>query len=194
MHLDRVVLASKNVDKIAELEAVLVGAGVVAEVVRGLEWPDVIEDADSLEGNALKKAREVCAATGFPAISDDTGLEVDALDGAPGVVTARYAGPTATYADNVDKLLRDLDGTAVRTARFRTAVALVLPDGGQVVVEGHLDGAIATGRRGSGGFGYDPIFELPDGRTLAEVSLEEKNRVSHRAQAILALVEALRAL
>lgn len=192
MRLGRVVLASKNPDKIAELEAVLVAAGVVDEVVRGLEWPDVVEDADTLEGNALKKAREVCRAVGIPAISDDTGLEVAALGGAPGVYTARYAGPGATYADNVEKMLRELDGEDERSATFRTAAALVLPDGTELVVEGRLEGMIATARRGSGGFGYDPIFELPDGRTLAEIPTGEKNGISHRAKALQALVEAMR--
>ena len=192
MHLERVVLASKNPDKIAELEAVLVAAGVVDEVVRGLDWPDVVEDEDTLEGNALKKAREVCAAVGLPAISDDTGLEVASLGGAPGVFTARYAGPDATYDDNVDKMLRELEGVGERSAEFRTAAALVLPDGAGLVVDGRLQGRIATERRGTGGFGYDPIFELPDGRTLSEIPTDEKNRISHRAKALEALVAAMR--
>ena len=192
MHLERVVLASKNPDKIAELEAVLVAAGVVDEVVRGLDWPDVVEDEDTLEGNALKKAREVCAAVGLPAISDDTGLEVASLGGAPGVFTARYAGPDATYDDNVDKMLRELEGVGERSAEFRTAAALVLPDGAGLVVDGRLQGRIATERRGAGGFGYDPIFELPDGRTLSEIPTDEKNRISHRAKALEALVAAMR--
>lgn len=191
MHLERVVLASKNVDKVAELEAVLVAAGVTDEVVRGLEWPDVVEDADTLEGNALKKAREVCAAVDLPAISDDTGLEVASLGGEPGVYTARYAGPGATYDDNVEKMLREMAGMEERSAVFRTAAALVLPDGREVVVEGRLDGAISTERRGSEGFGYDPIFELPDGRTLAEVPTAEKNGLSHRAKAVTALIAAI---
>lgn len=194
MHLERVVLASKNVDKIAELEAVLVAAGVVDELVRDLEWPDVVEDEDTLEGNALKKAREVCAAIGLPAISDDTGLEVASLGGAPGVYTARYAGPDATYDDNVEKMLREMEGVEDRSAVFRTSAALVLPDGIELVVDGRLDGVIATERRGSEGFGYDPIFELPDGRTLAEIPAAEKNEMSHRANAVTALIEAIRDL
>ncbi len=194
MLLDRVVLASKNADKIVEMESVLVGAGVVGELVGGLDWPDVIEDADDLEGNARKKAREVCGATGLPAIADDTGLEVDALGGAPGVGTARFAGPHASYSDNVDKMLTVMSGVTERSARFRTVVVLAWPDGRELVVEGKLEGAIAEGRRGSGGFGYDPVFELAGGRTLAEISAEEKNRVSHRAQALDALVEVLRDL
>ncbi len=192
MVLAEVVLASKNPDKVAELEAVLVGAGVVGRVIRSLEWPDVVEDADTLDGNARKKAREVCLATGFPAVADDTGLEVAALGGGPGVMTARYAGPGASYADNVDKLLRELTGVADRSACFRTSVALVTPSGDEVVVTGSLEGTISTQRRGSGGFGYDPVFELPDGRTLSELSNDEKNRVSHRARALAALIEVLR--
>ena len=194
MHLEQVVLASKNVDKIAELEAVLLAAGVADEVVRGLEWPDVVEDADTLEGNALKKAREVCTAVGLPAISDDTGLEVASLGGEPGVFTARYAGPDATYDDNVEKMLREMTGMEERSAVFRTAAALVMPDGREVVVEGRLDGVISTERRGSEGFGYDPIFELSDGRTLAEIPTAEKNGISHRAKAVTALIEAIRDL
>ncbi len=191
MILERVVLASRNPDKIAELEAVLTDAGIVGEIVGGLDWPEVLEDADTLEDNALKKAREVSRATGLPAIADDTGLEVEALDGAPGVMTARFAGPGATYADNVDKLLEAMEAVADRSARFRTAVAVAWPDGKELVVVAGLGGSIATERRGRGGFGYDPVFQMPDGRTLAEVPGEEKNRVSHRAKALGALVREL---
>lgn len=191
MILERVVLASRNPDKIAELKAVLTDAGIAGEIVGGLDWPEVVEDADTLEGNAIKKAREVSRATGLPAIADDTGLEVEALDGAPGVMTARFAGPGATYADNVDKLLEVMGPVADRSARFRTAVAVVWPDGRELVVVADLEGSIATERRGRGGFGYDPVFQLPDGRTLAEVPGEEKNRVSHRAKALGALVREL---
>ncbi len=189
---EAVVVASKNPDKIAEIEAVLAALEPPIAVVTGHTWPDVDETEDTLEGNALLKAEAVVAATGHAAVADDTGLEVDALDGAPGVITARYAGPDATYADNVEKMLREMDGVAERRARFRTAVALVTPDGGRLVVEGHLDGVITTEQRGSGGFGYDPIFEV-DGRTLAEIPTDEKNAMSHRARALQALAEALAA-
>ena len=155
-----VVVASKNADKIAEI------------------------------GNALLKARAVVAATGHAAVADDTGLEVTALGGAPGVHTARYAGPEATYDDNVDKMLAEMRHATDRSARFRTAVALVTPGGDELVVEGVLDGAIASSRRGSGGFGYDPIFEV-DGRTFAEMPSGEKNLISHRARALNALAQAL---
>ncbi len=189
--IERVVVASKNPDKIVEVEAVLVGAGVVGEIVRGLSWPDIVEDGDTLVENALLKARAVTAATGLATIADDTGLEVDALGGVPGLYTARYAGPDATYGENVNKLLQDLYGVENRAARFVTAVALVTPTGLERTAEGVLLGSIATKPRGSGGFGYDPIFEVGE-RTLAEIPATEKNRISHRARALHALLEQLR--
>lgn len=185
-----VVVASKNADKIAEVEAVLASIDPPIIVIGGHTWPDVDETEDTLAGNALLKARAVVAATGHAAVADDTGLEVDALGGAPGVVTARYAGEHAIYDDNVDKMLRELEGVDGRSARFRTAVALVTPGGDELVVEGLLEGVITKERRGSDGFGYDPIFEV-DGRTLAEISAGEKNAISHRALALYALAQAL---
>lgn len=187
------MVASKNPDKIAEVAAVLAALDPPITVIPGHEWPDVDETEDTLAGNALLKARAVCAATGHAAIGDDTGLEVDALDGAPGVHTARYAGDDATYAQNVDKLLAELDGTSKRTARFRTAIALVTPSSAEVVVEGVLEGSIADERRGSGGFGYDPVFEVAgDGRTLSEIGPDGKNKISHRAVALHILADHLR--
>lgn len=191
--IDRAVAASKNPDKIAEMESILAAAGVVGEMVRGLEWPDVIEDAPTLEGNALLKARRAAEATGLAAIADDTGLEVAALGGAPGVHTARFAGPDAAYEDNTAALLEALAETTERSARFRTVAAAVLPDGREIVAEGVLEGRITVRPRGSGGFGYDPVFESA-GRTLAEMTPEEKNRISHRAEAVRALADALGAL
>ena len=185
-----VVVASKNADKVAEVEAVLASIDPPIVVIGGHTWPDIDETEDTLAGNALLKARAVVAATGHAAVADDTGLEVDALGGAPGVTTARYAGEDATYDDNVDKMLRELEGVESRSARFRTAVALVTPDGEELVLEGVLEGVITTERRGTGGFGYDPIFEV-DGRTLAEIPAEEKNAISHRAKALYALAHAL---
>lgn len=187
----RVVLATKNPDKIPEIEAALHAAGLDVEVVRGADWPDVEETGASLEENALLKARAAATATGVASIGDDTGLEVDALDGAPGVRTARFAGPDATYAENRAALLAALDGVEDRSARFRTVVALVAPEGTEVVVGGTLEGRIATEERGSGGFGYDSVFEVGQGRTLAELGSVEKGRISHRAQAVHALAEAL---
>ena len=188
MKIDRLVVASKNPDKIAEVEEVLRSLDLVGEIVRGLDWPDVEETEPTLEGNALLKARAVAEATGLAALADDTGLEVAALGGEPGVRTARFAGPNATYDQNVDRLLEELEGVADRRARFRTAVALVSADW-ELVAEGVVDGVIAVGRRGSGGFGYDPVFAV-GGRTFAEMG-EEKHEISHRARALRALAEKL---
>lgn len=163
------------------------------EVIRGMEWPEVEEPYDTLTGNALHKARTVRAITGLAALADDTGLEVAVLDGAPGVRTARFAGPDATYDDNVSKLLDVLDGVRERSAVFRTVVALVSPDGSETTAEGVLRGRIATGRRGNFGFGYDPVFEVEEFgfQTLAEIAEDEKNRISHRAKALHALARQL---
>ncbi len=190
----RLVLASANPDKAREI------AGLMPEGVELLPRPaglgEVDEDGDTLRANALKKARAVMEAAGEPAVADDTGLEVDALGGRPGVFAARYAGPGATYADNVAKLLEELEGVADRRARFRTVAAVAFPDGREVVAEGVVEGGIAEAARGPGGFGYDPVF-VPDGaggRTYSEMSLEEKQAVSHRGRAFRALAEALRSL
>lgn len=188
--IPRLVIATKNPHKLAEMEAVLAESGLVGEVVRGLDWPDVAETGSTLEENALLKARAVAEATGLPSLADDTGLEVDALGGAPGVYAARFSGPDATYERNVDLLLGKLEDVTDRSARFRTVVALVFPDGSTVTAEGTLEGEIATERRGSGGFGYDPVFQV-DGGTLAELGEAAKNRISHRAEAIRALAREL---
>jgi XTP/dITP diphosphohydrolase len=188
--MKQVVVGSQNPDKIAEMEVLL---GVLGfDIVRGLTWDEIEETEDTLEGNALLKAQAVATATGLVAIADDTGLEVGALGGAPGVMTARYAGEDATYDDNVDALLLALEGVINRTARFRTAVAMVGPDKEDVVVSGSVDGSITTQRRGQGGFGYDPIFEV-DGETFAEMGVDEKHKISHRGRALRALVEVLSA-
>jgi XTP/dITP diphosphohydrolase len=188
--IPRLVVASKNGDKIAEIESILGGLGVVDEIVRGLDWPDIEETGDTLEDNALLKARTVATTVGLPSLGDDTGLEVAALDGRPGVWTARYAGPSASYGDNVTKLLDEMRDAADRSARFRTVVALVMPDGWEMVAEGSIEGEIAMASRGSDGFGYDPVFEI-DGQTLAEMGSEQKNRLSHRSMALHALASSL---
>ena len=188
--IPRLVIATKNLDKLAEMEALVAETGITHEVVRDLDWDDVEETGSTLEENALLKARAVCQATGLPALADDTGLEVEALDGAPGVRTGRFAGEHATYADNVDHLLRILGDRPDRKARFRSVMALVYPDGVEVVAEGAIEGEIARERHGSEGFGYDPVFSV-DGVTLAEMGEVEKNRVSHRARAIRALAREL---
>lgn len=189
--IHRLVVASKNQDKIAEIESVLVPEGLVEEIVRGLSWPDVEETEATLEGNALLKARAVVVATGLPSLADDTGLEVVALDGEPGVHTARFAGPEASYQDNVDKMLAVLDGVGDRRATFRSVIALVWPDGREVIAEGRLEGQIAQKARGSFGFGYDPIFEV-GGTTLSEMRREEKIGMSHRGLALRSLAKLLR--
>ncbi len=186
----RFVLATFNRDKACELEALLALPGV--ELAAVAQWPGAVapqEDGDTLVANARIKARAALALTGLPALADDTGLEVDALGGAPGVHAARFAGPGASYADNVAKLLADLEETpeASRTARFRTVCVAAFPDGGEIVAEGVLEGRIARAPRGSQGFGYDPVFELADGRMLAELGHDEKNAISHRGNAVRAL-------
>lgn len=189
--IERAVVASKNRDKAAEMETLLLREGVAGEIAAGLDWPEVIEDQPTLQGNALLKAAAAAQATGLPAVADDTGLEVEALGGAPGVYTARFAGPGADYRANMEALLGALRGVEERTARFRTVAAVIFPDGSRAVAEGELRGAIARAPRGEGGFGYDPIFEV-EGRTLAELGEEEKNRISHRARAVAALGRVLR--
>lgn len=181
--IPRLVIASKNPDKIAEIAAVVSEVGLAEEVVGGLEWPDVDETGTTLEENAVLKAMAVVEATGLPSLADDTGLEVAALGGSPGVNTARFAGPNASYDDNVDRLLAELESADDRSARFVTVVALGLPDGAYALGVGELSGRITESRRGGGGFGYDPVFEV-DGETLSEVGVERKNRLSHRARAI----------
>lgn len=185
-----VVVASKNPDKIAEVEAVLASLDPPIEIITGHNWDDVEEIGETLAANALLKAHAVVVATGHAAIADDTGLEVHALEGAPGVRTARYGGENATYDDNVTQLLSDMAGAEDPSARFRTVVALVLPSGDELVVEGILEGEIIMERRGDGGFGYDPVFEVA-GRTLAEIPIEEKNEISHRALALRELAAVL---
>lgn len=191
MRVRRLVVASRNPDKVKEVEEVLGLLAEPPEIVRGLVWDEVEETAPTLEGNALLKARAVVVATGLPALSDDTGLEIDALGGAPGVHTGRYAGDDASYDDNIAKVLSALDGVTERAARFRTVVALVTPEGEEVTAEGVLEGSIGTERRGDNGFGYDPVFVV-DHRTLAEISSDEKHTISHRGKALRALVELLR--
>ena len=183
------VLATANPDKAREIVTVLTGFDLE---LRPRDIPDVDETGDTLEANARLKADAIVAATGKPAIADDTGLEVAALGGAPGVHTARFAGPNATYAENVRKLLADLDGVSDRRARFITVALAKFPDGREVVTTGVVDGTIATEARGLGGFGYDPVFvaDEGDGRTFAEMG-NEKHEISHRGRAFRALAEAL---
>ena len=188
----RVVCASANPHKVAEMMDLL--GGVVEMEPRPTRVPEVIEDADTLLGNARLKAHAIMQATGVAALADDTGLFVDALDGAPGVHTARYAGFSASDADNRAKLLRELDGLG-RSCRFVTVALLVRPDGSEVVTEGVCEGEIARQERGSRGFGYDPLFIARDGdgRTFAEMTIEEKHVLSHRGKAFREMARLLRA-
>lgn len=186
--MDRIVLASRNPHKIEELKETLAGLGIGLK--SALDYPEleeVVEDRPTLEGNALKKARCVFRETGLPALADDTGLEVDALDGRPGVYSARYAGEDATYEENLVKLLDELAGVKEkdRGAQFRTAVAFIDEEGEEHLFEGVCRGVIIESPRGSGGFGYDPVF-LPEGfdRTFAELDSAEKHQISHRGRAI----------
>jgi XTP/dITP diphosphohydrolase len=195
----KLVLATANPDKAAEIAAVLEDAGIAVELLpRPSGVPAVDESGESLEDNARLKAVALCTATGIAAVADDTGLEVDALGGAPGVRSARYAGETATYADNVDKLLEALRGVPrpERTARFATVALARWPDGREVAAIGEVEGVIATEPRGSEGFGYDPVF-VPiegDGRSFAEMAPREKHEVSHRGRAFRTLAEGLRVI
>lgn len=189
------VLATRNRNKVIELVALL---GNLAITIRTLDEfpdaPDVVEDGDTCEANAVKKARAIAESTGLPAVADDTGLEVDALGGRPGVYAARYAGEDATYEDNCRKLLRELTGVPreQRTARFLTVAAIALPSDGIRVAQGTLEGVIAEEASGTLGFGYDPVFLIPEfGKTLAQLPADQKNTISHRAKAFAKVREML---
>ncbi len=168
-------------------------AATVERTPAPTEAPDVEETGATLEENARIKASALAGALGVPALADDTGLEVDALGGAPGVYSARYAGARASYTDNVDKLLAALGDRRDRSARFATVAMARWPDGRELAVRGEIEGAIAPAARGREGFGYDPVF-VPvegDGRTFAEMTAAEKHALSHRGRAFRALVEVL---
>ena len=191
--LMRVVMASANPDKVEEISIMM--RDIVDIVARPDSVGEVIEDADTLEGNARLKAVAVAAATGLPAIADDTGLEIDHLDGAPGVHTARFAGENATYADNVAKTLNVLGDLPMsqRTARFRTVAMIHFPGGEELIAHGVVEGTIAITASGSGGFGYDPIF-VPDesnGKTFSQMTPNAKHAISHRGRAFRMLREQL---
>ena len=190
--MKRLCFASGNRHKVSEIAAMLRPHGwqVVPLPL------SVDEDAATFVGNAEKKARAALAQSGLPSLADDSGLEVDALDGAPGVLSARWAGEPCDDAANNAKLLGALDGVpdARRTARFRCALVLVDGDGTRLVAEGACEGHIGHAPRGAGGFGYDPLFLVDGdatGRTMAELGANEKNRVSHRARALDGMVRAL---
>jgi len=181
----KLVIATRNPHKLEEIHAIFDFQGL--EVCSAFDFPDipdVVEDGDTLEANAIKKAMELCRATGLPALADDSGLEVTALNGEPGVYSARWSGEGCTYHDNNLKLLRELAGKN-RRAQFRTVIALALPGEEPLTVEGSVKGTIIEELRGKQGFGYDPLF-MPDGynQTFAELPAEVKNKISHRANAL----------
>jgi XTP/dITP diphosphohydrolase len=188
------VLATANAHKAQEIRRLLEPYGIEL-LDRPLDVADVDETEETLEGNALLKARSLTDATGLPAIADDTGLFIDALEGRPGVYSARYAGENATFADNVSKALTELNGVddARRSARFRSVIAVTYPDGASWWVDGELDGMILHSPIGEEGFGYDVIFAPTDfgGTSLAQMAPDEKNAISHRGQALRAFAEKL---
>jgi XTP/dITP diphosphohydrolase len=183
-----IVIATNNRHKVEEISAILKEAPVrLIPLADFPDAPELKEEGATYAENAVHKARTIARYTGKWALGDDTGLEVDALNGQPGLYSARFAGEGVTFADNRRKLLRLMESvpTEKRTATFRTVLALVGPSGEAHVVEGVLRGRIAEQERGSGGFGYDAVFDLPElGKTYAELTSEEKNRISHRARAV----------
>jgi XTP/dITP diphosphohydrolase len=182
----KLVIATRNAGKLREIRDIFDFTGLeVSSAFDYPEIPDVVEDGDTFEANAVKKAVEIAQATGCWALADDSGLEVDALDGAPGVYSARYAGEPCSNKANNEKLLRELAGQDSRTARFRCVIALSNPEGHARTVDGDCRGSIAEQERGNHGFGYDPLF-VPEGfsETFAELSPEEKHSISHRGRAL----------
>lgn len=188
----KLVFATNNKHKIREISELLDSNISILGLTDLNITEDIPEEADTLEENAIFKARYVHERTGMNVFADDTGLEVECLDGAPGVYSARYAGKSKSFDDNIEKLLREMQGSTDRRARFRTVIALILDDN-EYLFEGTVEGEIISERRGSGGFGYDPVF-LAGGfdKTFAEMPLAEKNTISHRARAMNKLLEFLK--
>ena len=194
----KIILATQNQGKIRELQELLVDEGIeVLSLLDIPDWEDVEETGETFADNAALKARAAVRRTGLIALADDSGLEVDELEGAPGVYSARYAGEPKDDERNNDKLLQRLETTSEdkRTARFRCALVMATPFGKEYLTEGAIEGRITRERRGQDGFGYDPIFYLPKyERTMAELTLVEKNKLSHRAQAFRKVIPILRDL
>ncbi len=185
----RYIIATHNKDKLVELSRILEPLGIEAVTDRdlGIELPEVEENGTTFAENAYLKAASACAATGLPAIADDSGIAVDALNGGPGIYSARYGGPDATDKDRNRKLLSELEGLPEekRGAHYVCAVCCVFPDGSEpLTAEGYMYGVIGTEERGERGFGYDPLFIVADGKTVAELSDEEKDAISHRGNAL----------
>ena len=190
----KIIFATNNAHKLEEVQQIL-GDGYELSTPRDCGITEEIpEEQDTLEGNALQKARYIYERTGADCFADDTGLEVEALGGAPGVYSARYAGEHCSFRDNMDKMLAAMDGVVDRRARFRTVIALIL-GGREYLFEGEVRGVITTEAAGDAGFGYDPIFR-PDGyaETFAQMGADEKNAISHRGRAVERLAEFLRTL
>lgn len=194
----KLLLATGNLHKVREISQILGCPEVELMCLKDIPGaPHAEENGSTLEENARQKAMEACRASGLWSMADDTGLWVDALGGAPGIHAARYAGEGCTFADNVRKLLRELQGVPRerRGAAFRCVIALRSPEGTEHLAEGRLDGLILEAPAGSGGFGYDPVFFVPSaGTTLAEMPAQEKNRISHRALAVRAIAPRLKEL
>lgn len=191
----KLVIASRNHKKIEELKRILDGLDInILSVNDFPQLEEVIEDGLTFDENALKKARYVCKHTGLAALADDSGLEVEALGGKPGVKSARYAGDNASDEDNIRKLLKELEGVPsdIRNARFVCCIALVLPDGQEQIFWGYVSGKTIESPRGDQGFGYDPVF-IPDGfqKTFAEMNSHDKDQISHRRKALDKLKEFL---
>ncbi len=188
--MTKLVLATRNKDKLKEIKAILTGLSIdVVSIGELIPSFDVIEDKDTILGNAAKKALETAKATGLPALADDTGLFIEALDGEPGVYAARYAGEDCSYADNRKKALHLMQGITNRKAEFKTMVVLAEPDGVVAFREGSVSGLITDEARGSNGFGYDAVFEVDGtGKTYAEMDDKEKNECSHRGKALKAIL------
>ncbi len=192
--IEKIVLATGNKGKLREFRGLLEGVFGSIVSLNDLESPpEVTEDGETFRENALKKARAIAAYSGLPALADDSGLEVEALGGRPGVYSARYAGEGATDRDNIRKLLVELHGVEDRKARFVCFLALVTPGGDETIVSGECEGIIIDKPRGEGGFGYDPVFFLPGyDKTMAEIPAGLKNKISHRARACESLAKHLR--
>jgi XTP/dITP diphosphohydrolase len=192
----RVAIATANPGKVREIRAIFAGSSFeLVDATAFPQWMQPPEDSELYVQNALAKATSLARASGLPAIADDSGIEADALGGRPGVRSARYAGPGASDDDNLRKLLRELEGAADRTGRFRCVAVCVTPDARTAIEEATVEGTIIGEPRGDGGFGYDPIF-LPFGsdRTTAEMTPEDKDRISHRGRAFRALIPEMRRL
>lgn len=196
--MPRIVIATQNENKVMEIKEMLQGTGVEAVSLKDLDIDvDVVEDGKTFEENAYKKANEIMKITGMPTLADDTGLEVYALNGAPGVYSARYAGAHGDYAGNNKKLLKELQNVPddKRGARFVTVMILLYPDMKKVTAMGEIEGYIGHEPKGSNGFGYDPLFMVPElNKSFAQLGIAEKNSISHRGRALRNMREKLLSL